>query len=115
MTLGNSVVGDLAIVRPVCRHRRNLSTDLIKEIWQFGAVADIIRRQFHRDDFMRIGIDTQMQLAPPPTRPDAVFLIEPFALAVNLQTSAVNQQMQWLCAMNSLRQDRESTRSGFRG
>ena len=86
VTLGNSVIDDLAIVRPVCRHRRNVSIDLIEEIWQFGDVTDIIRRQFHRDDFMRIGIDTEMQLAPAPARADAVFLIEPFALAVNLQT-----------------------------
>jgi hypothetical protein len=89
--LGNSVVNDLAIVRPVCSHRRNVSTDLIKEVWQLRDVADIIRRQFHRHDFMRIGIDTQMQLAPTPTRSDAVFLIEPFALAVNLQASAIDQ------------------------
>jgi hypothetical protein len=69
----------LAIVRPVCRHRSNVSTDRIKEVWKFGDVADIVRRQFHRDDFMRVGIDTQMQLAPTPTRSDAVFLTEPFA------------------------------------
>ena len=57
---------------------------------------------------MRISIDTQMQLAPTPSRLDAVFLIEPFALAVNLQASAVDQQMQRLCAVNSLRQDRQA-------
>jgi hypothetical protein len=61
VTLGNSVIDDLAIVRPVCRHRRNVSIDLIEKVWQFGDVTDIIRRQFHHDDFMRIGIDTEMQ------------------------------------------------------
>ena len=34
--------------------------------------------------------------------------IEPFALAVNLQTGAVDQQMQWLRAVNSFRQDRQA-------
>jgi hypothetical protein len=82
VTLGNSVVDDLAIVRSVCRHRRNVSADLIKQVWQFGDVTDIIQRQFHRDDFMRISIGTEMQLAPPPTRSDAVFVIEPFALVL---------------------------------
>jgi len=91
VTLGNGVVDDLAIVRPVCRHRRNLDIDLIMEVRHHRDVADIIRRQFNRDNLMRIGIDPKMQLAPAPPRSDAVFLIEPFALAVNLQTSAVDQ------------------------
>jgi hypothetical protein len=65
----------------------DVSIDLIKEAWQFRDVANIIRRQFHRDDFMRIGIHSKMQLAPPPPRSDAVLL----AFAVNLQTSAVDQ------------------------
>ena len=43
VTLGNSVIDDLAIIRPVCRHRRNVDIDLIKEIGQFRNVADIIR------------------------------------------------------------------------
>jgi hypothetical protein len=80
VTLGNGAADGLAIVCPVCRHRRNVSTDLVEEGWQFGDVTDIIRRQFHRDDFMCIGIDTEMQLAPAPARADAVFLIKPFAL-----------------------------------
>jgi hypothetical protein len=57
VTLRNCVIDDLAIVRPVCRHQRNVSIDLIEEVWQFGDAIDIIRRQFHRDDFVRIGID----------------------------------------------------------
>jgi hypothetical protein len=63
----------------------------LKEVWQFRDAANIIRRQFHRHDFMRIGIHFKMQLAPSPLRSDAVFLIEPFALAVNLQTNAIDQ------------------------
>ena len=41
-------------------------------------------------------------------REDTVLLIEPFALAVNLQTGAVEQQMQWPRAVNSLRQNRQT-------
>ena len=51
---------------------------------------------------MRVGIYAKMQLAPPPTRPDTVFLIEPFALAINLEASAVDQQMQWLRQIDPL-------------
>jgi hypothetical protein len=36
---------------------------------------------------------------PAPAPADAVFMIEPFALAVNLQPGAVDQQMQWLRAL----------------
>ena len=60
VTLGNGIVDGLAIIRAVCRHRRNVSVDLIKQVRHFGDVADIIRRQFHRDDFMRVSINTEM-------------------------------------------------------
>ena len=86
VTLGNGVIGDLAVIRPICRQRRNVSVDLIKQVWQFGDVTDIIQGQFHGDDFMCIGIDTEMQLAPSSARTNAVLLVEPFALAVNLQS-----------------------------
>ena len=33
-----------------------------------------------------------------------MFLIEPLALAVNLQAGAVDQEMQWFCVVNLLRQ-----------
>lgn len=108
VALGNGVIDGLAIVRTVCRQRRNVSINQIKQVGQFGGVTDIIGCQFHGDDFMRIGIDTEMQLAPSPTRTNAVLLIEPFAFAGNLQSRAVDQQMQWLIAVNALRQDRES-------
>ena len=37
-----------------------------------------------------------------------MFLIEPLALAVNLQAGAVDKQMQWLRAVNPLRQNRQA-------
>jgi hypothetical protein len=93
MTVGDSIVDGLTIIRTIRGQRRNVSVDLIKQTRYFGDVADIIRRQFHHDDFMRDGVHSEVQLTPPPTRPDAVFLIEPFALAVNLEASASDQQM----------------------
>ena len=66
MTLGDSIVDSLTVIRAICRHRRNVSIDLIKQVWNFGDIADIIRRQFHRDNFMRVSINTEMQLAPSP-------------------------------------------------
>ena len=58
MTLGDSIVDSLTVIRAICRHRCNISIDLIKQVWNSGDIADIIRRQFHRDDFMRVGINT---------------------------------------------------------
>jgi hypothetical protein len=41
-------------------------------------------------DRLLIGIDPKMQLAPSPPQADAVFLIEPFALAIILQTPVLS-------------------------
>src|SRR3984957_20146192 len=54
---------------------------------------------------MRVGIDAEMQLAPSPARPDTVFLVEPFALAVDLEAGAVDQKVQWLRMIDSFWQD----------
>ena len=53
---------------------------------------------------MRDGVNPEVQLAPPSARPNAVFLIEPFSLAVNLQTRAVDKKMQWLRMIKPLEQ-----------
>ena len=53
-------VDSLTVIRAICRHRCNVSIDLIKQVWNFGNIADIIRRQFDRDNFMRVGINTEM-------------------------------------------------------
>jgi hypothetical protein len=65
-------------------------------------VADIVRRQFNGDDFMRVGIDAEMQFAPTPRGTNTSLLIQPFALAIDLQTSAVDEEMQWFVTENRL-------------
>ena len=85
MAFGHGIVNSFAIIRAVCRHRGNVSIDLIEQFRHFGNVADIIRRQFHGDDFMRVSINAEVQLAPAAARPDSMFLIQPLALAVYLQ------------------------------
>lgn len=47
----------------------DVSTDLIKEVWQFGDVIDIIRCQFNRDDFKRVGGETRCRAWAPQTFP----------------------------------------------
>ena len=58
---------------------------------------------------MRERIDSKVQLVPPPARPNAVFLIEPFSLALNLQTCTVDKKMQWLRMIKPLEQDCQAT------
>jgi hypothetical protein len=56
----------------------------------------------------RLTQKTPYKLAPPPTRPDTVFLVEPFALAINLEAGAVDQKVQWLRMIDPLWQDRQT-------
>jgi hypothetical protein len=65
-------------------------------------VADIALRQFNCDDFMRAGIDAEMQFAPTPKGTNTTLLIRPFALAIDLQTSAVDEEMEWFVTANRL-------------
>ena len=65
-------------------------------------VADIVLRQFNCDDFTRVGINAEMQFAPTPRGTNTTLLIQPFALAIDLQTSAVDEEMQWFVTTNRL-------------
>jgi len=67
-------------------------------------VANVVRCQFHRDEFMRVGVHAKVKLPPTPVRPNTVLLIKPFAFAVNLETGTIDQEMQWFSAVNVLRQ-----------
>ena len=100
MTFGNGIVNGFAIIRAVRRQRRNAGLDLIEQFGKFGNVADIIRRQFRGDDFMRVSIKAEVQLPLPAARPDAMVLIQPFTLAVNLQAGAVDEKMQRLVVVD---------------
>jgi hypothetical protein len=91
MTTSHSVVDSLTIICAVCYHRcDDPGCDLIKKTHYFRYVADIVLRQFNGNDFMRVGIDAEMQLTPTPRGTNTTLLIQPFALAIDLQTSAVD-------------------------
>ena len=111
ITFGDRVVRRFAIIRAVRRHRGYIAIDLLEQVRYLRDVTNIVRRQFDRDDLMRGGIDPEVKLAPPSARPDTVFLIEPFAFSVYLEASAVDQEMQWLSAVNVLRQYRQAAAS----
>ena len=58
---------------------------------------------------MHDGVNPEVKLAPSPARPNAVFLIKPFFLAVDLQSCAVDNKMQWLRTIKPLEQDCQAT------
>src|ERR1700733_10971814 len=64
---------------------------------------------------MRDGVNPEVQLAPPPARPNAVFLIKPFSFAVNLQSCAVDKKMQWLRTVKPHGQDCQATTATAQG
>ena len=102
MTFGDGIVHRIATIRAVRCHRSNVCVDLIEQVRYFGDITHIIECQFDREDFMRASVHAEVKLASPPVRPDTVLLIEPFAFAINLQARAVDQEMQWLSAVNVL-------------
>ena len=64
---------------------------------------------------MRDGVNPEVQLAPPSAGPNAAFLIEPFSLAVNLQTRAVDKKMHWLRTVKPPEQDCQATTATAEG
>jgi hypothetical protein len=77
MTIGDRTAHFLAIILAIRCHRSNVGIDLIEQVRYFRYIANIVRRQFHRDDFMRVSIHAKVKLVPPPMRPDTKLLIEP--------------------------------------
>jgi hypothetical protein len=51
---------------------------------------------------MRAGVNPEMQFAPATRRAETTFLIQPFALTVDLQAGAIDEEMQWLFTTNRL-------------
>ena len=102
MTISHSVVDSLTIICAVRYHRHDARCDLIKKTHYLRYVADTVLRQFNGDDFMRFGIDAEMQFAPTPRGTNTTLLIQPFALAIDLQTRAVDEEMEWFVTTNRL-------------
>ena len=88
----HSVVDSLSIICAVCYQRRDAGCDPIKKTHYFRYFADIVLRHCNGGDFMRVGIDAEKQFAPTPRGRNIMLLVQPFALAINLQTSAVDEE-----------------------
>jgi len=61
-----------------------------------------VSRHCDGGDFMPVGIDAEMQFAPTPRGWNIMLLVQLFALAINLQTSAVDEKMERFVTANRL-------------
>jgi len=71
----------------------------------------MVLRQFNGDDFMRVGIDAEMQFAPTPRGTNATLLIQPFVLAIDLQPSTVDEEVDWFTTAKRLWQNGQAAAS----
>jgi hypothetical protein len=94
MTLGDSLVNAVLIVRAVSREGRQGIGELVEQRVNPRSVIAFFLGQLDRDDFAALAIDTDMQFAPGPAAGRAVLFNQPFAGAAELQARAVHQQMQ---------------------
>lgn len=68
--------------------------DLAQQFGQHWRIADIAGRELGRADFQRFLIDADVDLAPDPTFSAAMLAGVPLAFALDLDASAVDQQVQ---------------------
>jgi hypothetical protein len=68
--------------------------DLVEQFGQHGRVAHVAGGELGSPDFQGFLVDTDVDLAPDPTFSASMLAGVPFALALDLDASAVDQQMQ---------------------
>jgi hypothetical protein len=76
-----------------------VSGDLIEQRANLSRIVHLFAGQRRGHDLPGVGIHTEVQLSPRPARPGAMLLDQPFARTAQLQTGAVHQQVQGLCAV----------------
>ena len=91
--VGNDLVHRFAIVRTVRHHGDDLALERLEQRRDLTGIIRGIVGQHAGDDLAGAGIDRDVELAPGPARP-AVLLFIPLALAEELQTGAVDHQLQ---------------------
>ncbi len=67
--------------------------DLAQQRFDLAGIIRIGRRQLMNDDFLRICIDAQVQLAPGPSSGPAVFADPLLAFPIHFQSSRIDDQM----------------------
>jgi hypothetical protein len=95
------VVGAVAANDP----GRGAGRDLVEQLGQHLAIADILVRHQHRANLADVRVHRQMHLTPGPAFGTTVLAHLPFAFAKHLQAGAVDHQMQRLAAAQGRQHD----------
>ena len=93
MTLGNSLVNSVLIVRAVSREGRQGIDELVEQRVSSRGVVALCLGQLDRDNFAALAIDADMQFTPRSAAGRAMFFNQPFAGPAELQAGVVHQQM----------------------
>jgi hypothetical protein len=96
VTLADLSVDIVPIVRPISSKRRNRHRNLLKQGTDLRAVIDILAGQVGGDDLSSVGVDTDVELSPGPTRPCGMLLDQPLTGTAELEPCAVDQQVSGL-------------------
>ena len=89
----NFIVNPISVVGTVSGNGCDWTVNLIKQIWHRGDVANIILRKFHGGNLVASGVNREMKLPPMAAGSFPVLFFQPVALAVDLETGAIDQKM----------------------
>ena len=90
---GYCVIGGHPVVGAVGGDAADLGIDLIEQWGHLRWISDIVFCEGRGHDPPDERVHRQMQLAPGAPRPCSVLFLQPFARALDLQSGAVDQQM----------------------
>jgi hypothetical protein len=84
------------IVSAVGADLLDLSSYVLKQIWQGFGIADIVRTGHDADDFERRFVRAAVELTPGPAFPDTALTDFPFAFAINFDAGRIHRKVTWL-------------------
>ena len=96
ITLGDRMGNAFLIIGAIGGERCHGSRNLIEQGANLRTVVDLLCGQRSRDNLAGVGVQTNVQFAPGPARPGAMFLDQPLACTTEFQARAVHQQVKRL-------------------
>ena len=93
MAILNSPIDGLPVICTIRHYARDLTFDLFEQNWYLPGIMHIVTGEHAGDDLARIRIDGHMQFAPGQLGA-AVLLRIPFAASKQLQTRAVDHEVE---------------------
>lgn len=92
-TFGNGLIGWVAVIGAIGRKLADGVVDLVEQRLHLRGIASILVCHDVSDDFAAVGIQRQMQFPPSPTGLGTMLLFQPLASAIDLQTGAIDEDM----------------------